>query len=228
MRFFHPAAVQKTVHEASDIGTRVKYDESQTRNDPHFLQKGNETDFFFKEGLVHRISNYKSSIWVKFLAKVSRNLSSVSERAFHPSALVDATNLCSSPHARRSNKAATHRERTETKRNLSLCVDFDSFRFGFYSTQTDHLFSTMLSPTRRATDSFDRCVGTPSRVQVRREANLATAFAGLGVKNFFVFRFARVSGLRWRRWGVVASGGTWRGDRGGRRLVCRSVDGLTH
>ena len=45
----------------------------------------------------------------------------------------------------------------------------------------------MLSPTRRATDSFDRCVGTPSRVQVRRDAILATLFADLSVKNFLFF-----------------------------------------
>lgn len=68
----------------------------------------------------------------------------------------------------------------------------------------------MLSPTRRATDSFDRCVGTPSRVQVRRDVILEMAFAVLDWTYFsYVIRFARVPGSGRRR-RMVTSGGAWR------------------
>lgn len=51
----------------------------------------------------------------------------------------------------------------------------------------------MLSPTRRATDSFDRSVGTPSRVQVRRDVILEMAFAVSDATYFFLLFVSRAS-----------------------------------
>lgn len=67
----------------------------------------------------------------------------------------------------------------------------------------------MLSPTRRATDSFDRSVGTPSRVQVRRDVILEMAFAVSDATYFFCYSFRVRPGVGAASV-MVTSGGAWR------------------
>ena len=123
-------APHSSVHEPSRIGTRVKYDESRSRNDPLISSRGERNDVF-QEGLGDQSLSHDSSNLVIFLP-VNRARGRV--ESFLGTRVVRLTcrrdeSFFLSARAWGSNKAATHRERTENEPSLFLFLDFATFRF---------------------------------------------------------------------------------------------------